>query len=86
MVTLRKGKGAICKARIRFLHPAIDVAEKYPKHSYTNGQFLEGLKVFGRGMMKVKKLQQCIVMQHEAFGDKNIHCVEKYAVMTNGLD
>ena len=83
MVALCRGKGATCKVKIRFLHPSKDVEDKYPQHSYTRAKVLQGFKVIGREMMNVnRKFQQCVVMQHKAFGDQKIHCVKKYAVVT----
>ena len=78
---LRRGVGALISPLVNKLHPAELVTSVIKNQQ--NGERLTGCRVVTRKLIKVKgKEQMCIVMTHEKFGDKQIHCSEYYAKCT----
>lgn len=81
---LRNGVGAVCRVKMKYLHPAKRVDDQYPNRE-DSGE-LDGLLVLRKDTKRVKKKDQgVVVMRHEDFPNEELYCVERWCkVITEG--
>lgn len=66
------GIGAKCSTLMRFLHPRLDIIEKYPNAS--SNQRLEDLLAIKRDQKKVNgKEQNVVIFRHDEFPNKELY-------------
>ena len=86
MVSLRKGKGAKCRVKSRYIHPSQLIRERFA--NLPNDHELVDCLITGRGDRVVRqKVQKCIILTHADVTDGNgaplmMHCVERWVKVT----
>ena len=73
----RRGVGASCTVKLRFLYPKNQVKDKIPNQ--TSSQQLNGLNVQSKAEKIIRKVNKdCIMFQHEDFGEQLVWALQRY--------
>eukprot|EP00594_Rhizosolenia_setigera_P000610 CAMPEP_0178944722 /NCGR_PEP_ID=MMETSP0789-20121207/3318_1 /TAXON_ID=3005 /ORGANISM="Rhizosolenia setigera, Strain CCMP 1694" /LENGTH=700 /DNA_ID=CAMNT_0020624495 /DNA_START=47 /DNA_END=2146 /DNA_ORIENTATION=- len=80
--TLRRGIGAVCRVKKRFLKPS-RLVDECRHASFVNQDLIFNLLIVGRELKKVNgRDQMCILFRHDAFQNNEIlYVTERYAVV-----
>jgi hypothetical protein len=78
---LNRGIDATVSIPLKFLHPSEYIREKFP--NFTNAQKLDNCTVLRREQKCIRRRQQlAIIVSHESFPGKELHCADRYAKVT----